>query len=147
MKTCAFFVIVFFFSLAQADAVSVARGGSEAGMSLAQKFLFCSGTFVTFLGIFTLFDWDAMVKYTTPSLKKVIHTKALQYLIASCLCGWGLGKFMAVQAGPKATKTYCQLNLIPFTMLVVSCKAGGEWDLYVYIVFYLAYVYFGFFAK
>lgn len=46
-------------------------------------------------------------------------------MLGSACIGWGIGKWCAVRNGSEAVKSYCQLNCIPMTLMILAAISGG----------------------
>lgn len=72
----------------------------------------------------------------------------IQNLLACLSLGWAVGKYVALQAGPKATKQFCKISTVTFLPLVVLVGSGGIGaDFILQTVLLVGYAYFGFVDK
>lgn len=133
--------------MVRGGAAPVKKPAKKEEWTLAQKFLAFSAVAAGGGGIMTILDWDSYVKYMWPGLKGVVMTEQLKYFISASLFGWTVGKYLAIKGGPAATKEFASLNAIALLPVILYAKAGGEWDVPVWIVFELLYIYFGYIEK
>ena len=123
----------------------------------AQKFVCLSGTFAAISGLLVIFSYQTallilpgLVEAAASSseeegeapLPAAEPTMVMKLLLGSSLIGWAVGKFNA--AFSNSAKQYCRLNVLPFTGVVMHCYVAQSWDLPLWSVFYMLYIYFGF---
>lgn len=61
--------------------------------------------------------------------------------------GWFVGKIIVVCGGVLQVKKFCALNVFSMLYLVAIVFGVGVWDVLVWVVFIVVYVYFGYVEK
>jgi hypothetical protein len=122
-------------------------------LTYSQKFLtFSTVTEFGFVGCFAFLPWDLLTSHPLllPSMAGTAAPDPKIQNMLACLCmGWGVGKYVALQAGPKAIKQFCQISTVTFLPLVILLVGSGGIgaDALLHVGLWVGYAYFGFFDE
>ena len=114
----------------------------------SQKFLIASTIIVLGGGISLLVaPWEFVQEYVAPMLQGVDEptSKLIKTIWGAAQIGWAVGKIVAIKSGPDAVRKFCQLNIIPFSIVYrMVLQTNSIFDIIVFTLLGGGYLYFGY---
>ena len=121
---------------------------TSAPLADSQKFLIASTIIVLGGGISILVaPWEIVQEYVAPMLQGVDEptSKLIKTIWGAAQIGWAVGKIVAIKSGPDAVRKFCQLNIIPFSIVYrMVLQTNSIFDIIVFTLLGGGYLYFGY---
>ena len=120
---------------------------TSAPLADSQKFLIASTIIVLGGGISLLVaPWEFVQEYVAPMLQGVDEptSKLIKTIWGAAQIGWSVGKIVSIKSGPDAVRKFCQLNIIPFSIVYrMVLQTNSIFDIIVFTLLGGGYLYFG----